>query len=922
MRTATSSSRSIFEQVSDLRHTCPHAVALCHGERQLSYGQLASQVDRFAGYLVRLGLMPGDTVAVCLERSFDWIVAALGIMQAGAAYVPLDSSWPESRLQFALTDSRATFLIARAPLLDRLGWESRGVDPNRDALLINGTPELAHGTTDPESLAYVIYTSGSTGVPKGVEITHANLAHLIRWHRDAFGVTSQDRASHLAGLGFDAAGWEIWPHLAAGTTVCLADDLARSSPALLLEWIVRERVTIAFVPTVHAARMIEMEWPTHTALRLLLTGGDVLHRAPAVQLPFDVVNNYGPTECTVVATSAVIKAGEPSTPPIGRPITNATLYLLNESGDQVRDGECGEIYIGGGGVGRGYRNLPDATERSFLPDPFIGIPNVRMYRTGDRGVRRPDGEIEFHGRLDRQTKIRGQRVELDEIATILSRHPSLDFATAISKVAENGENYLVAYVRPRENTASLTVIELRRFLLSSLPDYMIPAVYVRLQTIPLSPNGKLDLSLLEQPTEENRLEKTSGSEPVTPIEQKLLAIARNLLRNEALQTVDNFFLAGGHSLLGMQFLMRVRDAFGVDLTVQQLFEAPTVERLAFLIETKLAERRLTGIWSDLLGVKRVGLDVSFADLGARSEFVAALQQRITAEFGRDIPVIQLLNSPTVHQQAELLCGCLRPTTNLPSGVLALEPQGSRKSIFWVHYLDVGLAKALGDDQHCLFVKLTAEDMALLGETPTLQEVAKRLLSKVLATQPKGPYILGGYCLGGIVAYEIAFQLRAAGREVSLLVLLDPPNRSYLERHALAPRLSEPSYLVRRLVRLGLRTTLHKIRERFLEHFGRSLEESSAGTEITAPPEQLLIERAAGQYHPPKYDGTVLLLLASDRSRHVDFLPGWQAVIANNLRVEHLDAHHDALMDQPTVNLVANAIVSQVVSTTDPTSLRS
>jgi len=165
-------------------------------------------------------------------------------------------------------------------------------------------------------------------------------------------------------------------------------------------------------------------------------------------------------------------------------------------------------------------------------------------------------------------------------------------------------------------------------------------------------------------------------------------------------------------------------------------------------------------------------------------------------------------------------------------------------------------------------------------------------------------------------------LRAAGREVSLLVLLDPPNRSYLERHALAPRLSEPSYLVRRLVRLGLRTTLHKIRERFLEHFGRSLEESSAGTEITAPPEQLLIERAAGQYHPPKYDGTVLLLLASDRSRHVDFLPGWQAVIANNLRVEHLDAHHDALMDQPTVNLVANAIVSQVVSTTDPTSLRS
>jgi acyl-coenzyme A synthetase/AMP-(fatty) acid ligase/acyl carrier protein len=434
----------------------------------------------------------------------------------------------------------------------------------------------------------VNYTSGSTGVPKGVEITHANLCQLIRWHRDTFRVTPQDRASHLAGLGFDAAVWEIWPHLCAGATVCLVDDAVRSSPELIQQWMIRERVTIAFVPTVHAAPMMAMEWPATTALRLLLTGGDVLHHAPAVQLPFDVVNNYGPTECTVVATSALIKPGSHGTPPIGRPIAGASIYLLNEHGEQVPDGSTGEIYIGGSGVGRGYRNLPDSTKQSFLPDPFAGAPGARMYRTGDRGVRRPDGEIEFCGRLDRQMKIRGQRVELDEITSVLAHHPSVDFATVITNIGERGENELVAYVLPK-NACVLTVHELQKHLLRSLPDYMIPTIFVRLHALPLSPNGKLDLTMLAKPTDANLLERTAAKAPATPIEEKLLAMVRELLKNGAVMAEDNFFLAGGHSLLGMQLVMRLRDTFGVDLTLQQLFEAPTVERLAVLVETMLID---------------------------------------------------------------------------------------------------------------------------------------------------------------------------------------------------------------------------------------------------------------------------------------------------------------------------------------------
>ncbi len=388
MQTATTSSRPFLDEIAGLRQSYPDAIALSFGDRRLSYEQLCRRADRFAGYLQRLGLKPGETVALCMERSFDWIVAALGIMRAGGAYVPLDSSWPDSRLQFAIEDSGAAFLVARVALLERLEHRVRGIDPNREAVAIAATPEAERKSIRPRTLAYVIYTSGSTGFPKGVEITHANLAHLICWHRNNFGVTPQDRTGHLAGLGFDAAVWELWPHLAAGATICLADDAVRSSPALLQQWILRERITIAFVPTVLAARLIEMKWPATTALRFLLTGGDILHRAPAVQLPFAVVNNYGPTECTVVATSTIVKPGSLETPPIGRPIAGTSIYLLNERGDRVPDGDCGEIYIGGGGVGRGYRNLLESTERSFMPDPFAGVPGARMYRTGDCGVRR------------------------------------------------------------------------------------------------------------------------------------------------------------------------------------------------------------------------------------------------------------------------------------------------------------------------------------------------------------------------------------------------------------------------------------------------------------------------------------------------------------------------------------------------------
>ena len=555
----------------------------------MSVAELDARADRFASYLLTMGVRSGGTVAICAERSIEWIVAALGIMRAGGAYIPLDAAWPDERLRYAVNDSAADALVARAGVLDRLQVRAEGIDPWRDAARIAAAPGFEATPIDPESLAYVIYTSGSTGVPKGVEITHANLAHLTRWHWEAFKVTRHDRASHLAGLGFDAAVWEVWPNLAAGATLCIIDDDLRSSPELIQQWMVRERVTIGFVPTVHARPMMALAWPAETELRLLLTGGDALHHSPPVGLPFDVVNNYGPTECTVVATSCFLKPGAPGVPPIGHAITGATVYLLDEHGAEVSDGSVGELYIGGTGVGRGYRNLPEVTERSFLKDPFARGSNARMYRSGDRGLRRPDGEIEFRGRVDRQAKIRGYRIELDEVASVLAHHPNLDFATAVIHTPEGGENQLLAYVLPKQNVSVPTTDELQQHLLRSLPEYMVPAEFVRLEAVPLSPNGKIDLAGLPQPTDANRLGKTSGRVAASPTEEKLLAMLRALLENDSIGPEDNIFLAGGHSLLGMQLVIRLRNTFGVDVTLRQLFEAPTVARLAVLVETMLLE---------------------------------------------------------------------------------------------------------------------------------------------------------------------------------------------------------------------------------------------------------------------------------------------------------------------------------------------
>ncbi len=567
----------------------PEAVALSSGEAHMSFGELDRAADQLAAHLKIVGVVPGSVVPILLERSFDQIIAALAVMRAGGAYLPMDTAWPDQRIRAILKDSLADVLIAPFDVAGRLESGLRSVCPVRDAAAIADATPSRHMEVAEDSLAYLIYTSGSTGTPKGVEITHANLMNLINWHHEAFAVTSEDRASHIAGLGFDAAVWEVWPYLAAGACVQLPgpmDELIRSSPAHLLRWLHDGHITHCFVPTALAEPLIQSEWPDTTLLRYLLTGGDVLRKGPIAGLPFLVVNNYGPSECTVVSTYGILEPGGPTPPPIGRAIAGAAAYVLDAELKPVAQGQIGELYVGGASVGRGYRGLPGQTAKAFVADPFSAVTNARMYRTGDMVAELADGQLAFHGRRDTQEKIRGQRMELDEINAVLGQCSGVMFSSIGTRLDGNGEKQLVAYVLPDEHAvpSSRTLQETISQYLSAA---MIPAVFVRLKAMPLNTSGKLDLSLLPQATEDNALGEVNEMlkrAPETELEASVLSTVHALLGSDSVGLDDDFFLSGGHSLLGAQLVTRIRSAYGIELTLRDLFEAPTAALLAEKVE--------------------------------------------------------------------------------------------------------------------------------------------------------------------------------------------------------------------------------------------------------------------------------------------------------------------------------------------------
>ncbi|WP_261887409.1 non-ribosomal peptide synthetase [Vibrio aerogenes] len=606
--------------------SAPDSLAVvCHHHR-MTYGELNAQANQLARYLRKLGVGPEKRVALCFDRGSGLIVAMLATLKAGAGYVPLDPNYPQERIQYILEDSTPDALLTDGILSGEV-WA--GVFPDEDMgrskmhhinfrtdayLWVDYSEEnLPRGNLTPDNLAYIIYTSGSTGKPKGVMVEHKTLTNLIHWHRQSFDLQTGDCSSSVAGMGFDAAVWEIWPPLCAGAYLVLPPLAVSRDPEQLLNWWVNQPIQVGFLSTPIAelafARRIK-----HPTLRTLLVGGDRLNVLPEPDAGFTLVNNYGPTETTVVATSGAICADD-SVLHIGRPLNNMKIYILDEQRQLVPVGVEGEIYIGGTGVSRGYLNRPDLTAERFLADPFSEVQGARMYRSGDLARWLPDGTIEYLGRNDSQVKIRGFRIEPGEVASALQRCDCVKNAVvvAISGQSLQGqslqgqapltkgqtlegqaplkgqalqgqsstEKRLVAYYTLYDGYETVSAANLKQQLSQVLPEYMVPAAYVRLAHIPLTANGKVNYRTLPQP-DESSFVRQAYEAPRTPAEKVLADVWQSLLGVEKAGRMDNFFELGGHSLLAVQMSELLRKQ-GYQLTVKTLFEQPVLAELAALI---------------------------------------------------------------------------------------------------------------------------------------------------------------------------------------------------------------------------------------------------------------------------------------------------------------------------------------------------
>jgi amino acid adenylation domain-containing protein len=588
---------TVYELFHAQAQRTPDAPAIGLGGGSLTYRELDRRARALASHLRRLGVGPEVRAALCLERSPDLVVAMTAVLAAGGAYVPLDPAQPPERLAYMIEDAEVAAVLVNEALAPALpeGLAEQGVAVVRLDRI--GEPEGAAARPGhppaPESLAYVMYTSGSTGHPKGVSVTHRAILRLVIG-TDYVRLGPGDRILHISNTAFDAATFEIWGALLNGGRVELLDRDAVFSPHLLAAELREKRISSLFLTTALFQQIVREVPDAFAPVRDVLFGGEACDPARVRQAlaagPQRLLHVYGPTEGTTFTTWHLVESVPEGavTVPIGRPLANTRVYLLDAGRQPVPAGVPGELYAGGDGLARGYLGRPALTAERFVPDPCPGEAGGRLYRTGDLARWRPDGAIEFLGRIDQQVKIRGFRIEPGEIEAALLEHPAVALCAVLPREDRPGDRRLVAYVSP----AVAPVAELRSFLSAKLPSYMVPAAFVALAGLPLNANGKVDrraLARLEAPEDEALAGPGEYVEPRTPVEQLLAGIYADLLGVERVGAHDSFFTLGGHSLQGMRLMAQVRDAFGVDLKVRHLFESPTVAGMAVAIARELVD---------------------------------------------------------------------------------------------------------------------------------------------------------------------------------------------------------------------------------------------------------------------------------------------------------------------------------------------
>lgn len=831
--------RCLHELVEAMAAMAPDEIAAVHAQEQLSYGELNTRSNQVAHYLGKRGVGRNARVGICLPRSLDFAVALLAVLKAGGTCVPLDPKYPNERLALMLDDVAAPIVVTERGLLRATVPDGTHVlyfSEERRAIAEEPRSNPTVGSL-PSDIAYIIYTSGSTGRPRGVLLPHAGLANYTLAAVDLFELRPGDRMLQFCSISFDAAVEEIFATWAAGATLVFRMDDVSLEPSELLGWVAEQHITVMDLPTaywhewVYALRGLSQKVPPR--LRLVIVGGEkaspegysTWHKFVGNRVRW--INTYGPAEASVVALTyePKLQPGDdpPAVLPIGRPVANARVYLLDPHLNLVPVGVPGELHIGGAGVARGYLELPQLTEEKFIPDVFSDVPSARMYKTGDLARYLPSGEIEFLGRRDNQVKIRGFRVEPGEIESVLTKHPGVHEAAVVLREDSPGDKRLVGYVvRSQQETA--TEVELRRHVQKRLPDYMVPSEFVFLQSMPLTPNGKINRRALPSAKVDSPVETIHAAVADDPLQAQLIQIWEKLLGRKPIGIRDNFWDLGGHSLLAARLMHRIKQLHGKTIPLAVLLQAPTIEQLAAVLQDDDGWSRH---WSSLV---------------------------------------------------------------------PMQPEGSRPPFFMVHGVGgnvVGfheLARHMKPDYPFYGLQCQGLDGKRAGHT-RLEDMAAHYIGEIRTVQAKGPYQLGGFSLGGLVAYEMACQLVAGGEDVSLLVLFDayasnpkPVNESLLDllRNPAWGKLLQLPQALRKKIRRTIRARLlpkHLINVR------------------------LTNARAAEQYRLQPYSGKVTLLRAGQTWRvSEDPNNGWTPLVGALETIEIPGGHVDILGEPHVVRL--------------------
>ena len=676
-------------------------------ETKLTYHQLNARANQVAHYLREQGVGPDVLAGICMKRSVEMMVGLLGILKAGGAYLPLDPGYPRERLQFMLQDSGVGVLLTQAPLVPALplhqaqvlcldrDWEKIGASSNKN-------PDSG---VKPENLAYVIYTSGSTGIPKGTLINHRGVVNYLSWCIREYAVEAGSGAPVNSSIAFDATVTSFFSPLLVGRRVLLLPE-KEEIEALRAVLDSGNGFSLVKITPAHLEILQHLQegHPVDGHVNAVVIGGESLltkslemwrKHAPGTRL----INEYGPTETVVGCCTYEVKGDNlvSEEVPIGRPIANMQLYILDRHLQPVPIGVSGEIHIGGAGLARGYLNRPALTGERFIPNPFSEDANARLYKTGDLARYLGDGNIVFQGRIDQQVKIRGYRIELGEIESVLSKHPSVQQVTVIAREDNAGDKKLVAYLVSKEQVPAGS--ELRLYLGEKLPEYMVPALFVFLKSLPLTSNGKVDRSALPVPDQQVDIEKTWMA-PRNRVEEQLVEIFQKCLHIPRVGVRDDFFELGGSSMQAAVIFSQIRKMFGKQLPLITLIQSPTIEKLA----DSLNEKAGTPSWSSL------------------------------------VPI---------------------------------QPNGTKPPLFCIHgglgnvLFYRHLSKHLGTEQPLYGLQAKGLN-GIDSPFEDLEEMAASYIREIRKVQPVGPYYLAGYCFGAIVAFEMAQQLQLQNQEIAFL----------------------------------------------------------------------------------------------------------------------------------------------------------